>query len=209
MVGREIKVAQRSDEWYALRAGRITASAVSNVLAKIKTGEASDRKNYRAQLVVERLTGKPVENGFMTHHMQRGIEIEPFARAAYEVETGNVVTESGFWVFDDLLVGASPDGLVGDEGLLEIKCPSLPTHLGYLLGKKLPSIYEPQVQTQLWVTGRKWCDFMSYSPDFPDSLQRFIVRVDRNEPRIQEIETETRKFLSEVETELDKLLVIT
>lgn len=197
----ELKHEQRTPEWFAARCGCVTASSVSNVLAKIKTGEAADRRNYRARLVVERLTGNPVET-FSNAAMQRGTELEPMARLAYEDKTGNLVIESGFW--KDGWLGASPDGLINDDGLLEIKCPSLATHLEYLKSG-FPSTYQPQVQMQLWVTGRKWCDFVSYAPEYPEHLQLFIVRVNRDEEYIKNLESEVTKFLEEVEAELEAL----
>lgn len=197
----ELKHEQRTPEWFSARCGCVTASSVSNVLANIKTGEAADRRNYRARLVVERLTGNPVET-FSNAAMQRGTELEPMARLAYEDKTGNLVIESGFWKGGWL--GASPDGLINDDGLLEIKCPSLATHLEYLKSG-FPSTYQPQVQMQLWVTGRKWCDFVSYAPEYPEHLQLFIVRVNRDEEYIKNLESEVTKFLEEVEAELEAL----
>ncbi len=192
---------QRSPEWFADRCGCVTASSVANVLAKIKTGEAADRRNYRARLVVERLTGNPVET-FSNGAMQRGVELEPMARLAYEVKTGNWVIESGFW--KDGWLGASPDGLIDDDGLLEIKCPSLATHLDYLKSG-FPSGYQPQVQMQMWVTNRQWCDFVSYAPEYPEHLKLFIVRVKRDDEYIKTMESELTKFLAEVEMELETL----
>jgi putative phage-type endonuclease len=204
MKAEELKHDQRSPEWFAARCGSVTASSVSKVLATIKTGEAAERRNYRAKLVVERLTGKPAEAPFTNAAMERGTELEPFARMAYESKTGNLVIESGFW---SLLgeIGASPDGLIGDDGLLEIKCPSLATHLQYLKAGVMPSEYIPQVQMQLWVTDRQWCDFVSYAPEFPENLQLFILRVQRDEDYINKLKTEVAKFLIEVSEEVQSL----
>lgn len=154
---------QGSEEWLASRSGIATASCFADVMAVIKSGEAASRRNYRAKLVVERLTGKPVK-GFVTKAMEQGTEREPLARVAYEAETGNSVSEVGLCRHDTLECGASPDGLIGDKGGLEIKCPELATHLEYLRLKTVPAEYFWQVQGGLWITGREWWDFVSSIP---------------------------------------------
>lgn len=195
---------QRSPEWFAERLGLATASNFRKILAKIKTGEAADRRNYRAQLVIERLTGKPSES-YSNSAMQWGNEQEPFARIAYMAQTGNVVYEVGFLKHAVLLAGASPDGLIGSNGLIEIKCPVSATHIETLKGHEMPAEHMPQVQGQLWVTGREWCDFVSYDPRMPEKLQLFIQRVPRQEKYIEELEKEVEAFLNEVAAEVEVL----
>ena len=191
---------QRSAGWFAARCGKVTGSPVSNVLSKVKTGEPTGRINYRAQLVVERLTGSPAGSDYTNAAMQRGTDLEPFARAAYEVKTGSLVLETGFWHDDN--VGVSPDGLIDDDGLIEIKCPSLATHFGYLKAKSVPSEYVAQVQMQLYVMGRAWCDFVSFCPEYPAHLRLFIVRVPRDDVYIANMVVEIAKFLDEVQTDV-------
>lgn len=194
---------QRSPEWFAARCGKVTGSCVSDVLAKVKTGEATGRVNYRAQLVVERLTGSPAGGDYTNAAMQRGVDFEPLARAAYEVQTGSLVIETGFWHDDNM--GASPDGLIDDDGISEIKCPNFANHITYLKNKKIPSKYMPQVQFQMFVTNRQWCDFVSYAPEMPANLQLFICRVARDDAYIADMVEEIEKFLEEVNKEVDEL----
>lgn len=195
---------QRSPEWFAARCGKVTGSAVSDVLAKVKAGESTGRVNYRAQLVVERITGSPAGGDYTNAAMQRGTDLEPFARAAYEVATGSLALESGFWHDDN--IGASPDGLIDDDGLLEIKCPSLATHFGYLKAGTVPSKYVPQIQMQMYVTGRAWCDFVSFCPEYPEHLRLLVVRCKRDEEYIANMVVEIEKFLGEVQTDVLLLL---
>ena len=191
---------QRSPEWFAARYGKVTGSAVADVLAKVKAGESTGRVNYRAQLVVERITGSPAGGDFTNAAMQRGTELEPFARGAYEIATGSLALESGFWHDDHM--GASPDGLIDDDGLLEIKCPSLATHFGYLKAGAVPSKYVPQIQMQMLVTNRAWCDFVSFCPEYPEHLRLMIVRCKRDEEYISSMVIEINKFLGEVQTDV-------
>ena len=196
--------AQGTPEWFAARCGIATASGFSDILATIKSGEAAARRNYRARLVVERLTGKTVET-FKTAAMRQGTEREPAARATYEAQTGAWVNEVGFCRHDDLEAGASPDGLIGEDGGLEIKCPELATHLGYLRMDGIPSEYVAQVQGCLWITGRDWWDFASYSPDFPERLQLVVRRVHRDEQYIGRLAVAVEAFMAEVHEEEDAL----
>lgn len=191
---------QGSAEWLSERAGKATASEFSSIMAKIKTGEAADRCNYRARLVVERLTGKPIPT-FQSAAMRQGTEREPDARMAYMVKTGAVVEQVGLCLHDTLDAGASPDGLIDEDGGLEIKCPELATHLEYLRLKAEPPAYTWQIQGCMWITGRKWWDFVSYNPDFPDHLQLVTRRIHRDEEVIARLEAEVKKFLAEVEQE--------
>lgn len=193
---------QGTPEWKADRCGRVTGSAVSAVFAKIKTGEAAVRADYRMQLCLERLTGMPADNDFVNAEMRWGTEQEPFNRMAYEIATGLTVTESGFCYLPDLMIGCSVDGFVEDGsrlGIWEGKSPKSKTHLAYLEGGELPALYVPQVDHNLWVTGADFCDFQSYDPRFPEKLQRFCIRVERNEARIAAHEAAVLAFLKEVD----------
>lgn len=197
-------IIQGSQEWFDARIGKVTASRVADVLATIKTGESASRKNYRMELVCQRLTGQRDE-GFTNSHMERGIELEPLARAAYEFKQGVTVTEVGF--VDHPIIemsGASPDGIVGD-GLVEIKCPTAANHVDTLLSGKAPSKYIPQMQWQMACTGAKWCDFVSYCPTVGDNLALFVVRVDRDDEYIAETENAVKLFLTEVSDLTTKL----
>jgi hypothetical protein len=194
---------QGTDEWLAARAGRATGSRARDILAKIKSGEAASRKNYRTQLVIERLTGRPAESGFISKEMQWGTEQEPFARMAYESETGRLVSEMGFIYLPDAMTGCSVDGLVEDDGktgVWEAKCPSSATHIEYLTSGRLPPEYKPQIMHNMLVTGADFADFVSYDPRMPEKLQLFIVRWERNEDEIKEYEAELNAFLKEVDT---------
>ncbi len=198
---------QGSQEWLQVRAGKATGSKADCILAKIKTGEAAARRNYRVQLVTEMLTGSPAAQGFTNDAMKWGTENEPLARIAYEAETGELVQESGFTYLHDMPVGCSVDGFIdGDRlGIVEYKCPLSATHIEYLLGGKLPSAYEPQVLHNMWVTGAAYCDFASFDPRLPEHLQLFIVRVDRDEEKMKAYESELIAFLVEVAQLHDKL----
>jgi putative phage-type endonuclease len=192
-------IIQGSPEWFSQRCGKVTASRIVDVMATVKSGESASRANYRAQLVVERLTGN-VGASFTSAAMQHGIDTEPLARMAYECETLNTVTECAMIVHPWILMsGASPDGLVDADGLVEIKCPNSATRIETLLSGKAPSKYIPQMQWQMACTGRKWCDFVSFDPRMPEDLQILIVRVTRNDDLIDKYEDEVIKFLSEVD----------
>ena len=188
---------QRTEEWFSARLGKVTASRVADVLAKIKSGETASRKNYKMELVVQRLTNKQGES-FTNAAMEWGTEQEPFARMAYEAHTGTFVKEEGFVDHPTIEgFGCSPDGIVG-EGLIEIKCPNTANHIETVLENKVPSKYIPQMQCQMACTGAKWCDFVSFDPRVPEDLQLFVVRVDRDQEYIDAMEVEVKQFLSEV-----------
>jgi len=204
-------IEQRTEEWFQQRLGKVTASRISDVIAKTKTGVSTSRQNYLIQLVSERLTGKKGDS-FVNQAMLDGIERESAARALYMLNRDVSVTEVGF--FDHPVInnsGASPDGAVNAEedgkyaGLIEIKCPIETTHTNTLMSKSVPSKYIPQMQWQLACTGAKWVDFVSYNPNFPMELQLFIVRVDRDDTYIAELEAEVLKFLDEVDQTILKL----
>lgn len=196
---------QGSIEWLTARAGCLTASAIADMLAKTKTGESASRTNLRARLVAERLTGIPQES-FSSAAMQWGIEQEPFARAAYEISAGCLVDQTGLLMHQAIpYAGASPDGLVDDCGLVEIKCPNTATHIKYLLGGIPPNEYRPQMLWQMECTARQWCDFVSFDPRMPERLQLFVVRFERDEARLDEIRREAIAFLREVDELIEQL----
>jgi putative phage-type endonuclease len=199
---------QRTQEWYSARMGKVTASAVCNVLAKLKTGkEAQARADYRMQLVAERLTGLPADK-YQTPAMAWGVENEADARFMYEEQTGNLVTEVGFIDHPTIAFsGASPDGLVGEDGLLEIKCPNTKTHVETLLAKGCPEKHLPQIQWQLACTGRHWCDFVSFDPRMPEGLEMFVCRVARDDEYIAMLEAEITAFIVEIQQIIEKLWV--
>jgi len=194
---------QGTPEWLAERAGKVTASMISAVLMKPETAGFRD---YQAQLVAEDLTGKPQGSDFTSAAMQFGTETEPLARSAYEAETGFSVDEVGFCQHPAIeRSGASPDGLVGNSGLVEIKCPKVATHLAYLIADVVPAGYKNQMMWQMACTGRDWCDFVSFRPDLPEHLQLFIVRFKRDPARILELETAVINFLDGVDKMLSQL----
>lgn len=199
-----IRCAQGSPEWHLARCGVASASRFAAVMATIKTGEAAERRNYRTDLIVERLTGRPLD-AFTTAAMKQGIEREPCARQAYESQTGNLVEEVGFCRLEALDAGASPDGLIDDDGGLEIKCPERSAHLRYLQQDMEPPEYTWQIQGGMWVTGRAWWDFVSFNPDFPEGLQLIVRRIKRNEEAIKKLAAEVEKFLCEVDAEVERV----
>jgi len=196
---------QRTPEWYAARLGKVTASRVADIVAKTKTGYSTSRMNYMAELICERLTGMQGAS-YASAAMQWGVETEPQARSAYEGATGSLVIELGFAPHNAILMaGASPDGLVGDDGLVEIKCPITATHIETLLGQSVPSRYNTQMQWQMACTGRKWCDFVSYDPRMPEKMRLFTKRVERDNVAIAELEREVVNFLNELEAKIVQL----
>lgn len=198
-------IIQGSAEWHAIRLGRVTASRVADVVAKTKSGPAASRANYMAELIAERLTGEPAEK-FTNAAMQWGTEKEPDARAAYEFRTDATVTEIGFVLHPKIdASGASPDGLVGDDGLIEIKAPNTATHLETLIGQEIAAKYITQMQWQMACTGRKWCDFISYDPRLPESMRLFIKRVPRDDNLIHDLESAIAGFLLEMSVKLSQL----
>lgn len=196
---------QRSTEWFNARLGKVTASRVADVIAKTKTGYSTSRENYMAQLVCERMTGTQGES-YNNAAMQWGTDQEPLARAAYEAAKDVLVDEVGFITHPTIIAaGASPDGLVGVDGLIEIKCPNTATHIDTLLSDKVPSKYNTQMQWQMVCTGRKWCDFVSFDPRMPEGLQLFIQRVDFDAEYVKMLEAEITEFLGELETKIERL----
>lgn len=196
---------QRTDEWFAARLGKVTASRVADLMATTKTGYAASRDNLMAQLVVERLTGQQQES-YTNASMQWGTEQEPFARAAYEIATGQMVDECGFVPHPTIAnAGASPDGLVGADGLVEIKCPNTAGIIDALLTQTVPGKYNTQMQMQMACTGRAWCDYVVFDPRMPAKAQLFIKRVPRDPAFIQKMETEIVKFLGELDAKVNQL----
>jgi len=199
------EIIQGSDEWKALRLGKVTASRVADVVARTKTGYGASRANYMAQLIAERLTNTVAE-AYTNAAMQHGTETEPEARSAYEFYQGVTVKEVAFVPHPKIdQAGCSPDGLVGDDGLVEIKAPQTATHLETLLGQAVPGKYITQIQFQLACTGRKWADFVSYDPRMPENMRLFIKRVDRDDAKIKELEEEVASFLLEMAVKLSEL----
>jgi putative phage-type endonuclease len=199
-------VEQRTEDWLNARAGHVTASGVKNVRAKIKSGEAAGRKNYRMKLVMERIAQAPINEGYTSAEMQRGIDLEPIARAHYEAFRGVLVTEVGFVLHPTIKgFGASPDGLVGEDGLVEIKCPNISTHIGYWMQDEPPSEYIDQMLAQLACTGRKWCDFVSYDDRVAEDLRLVVIRFEPKKEEIEQLEKEVIEFLLEVEAEVEKI----
>lgn len=190
---------QRSEEWYAARCGKVTASKIVDIVKRIRNGDwAASRRNYCAQLVTERLTGKPHIPTYTNEYMEWGKEQEAPAREAYLKATGSAVEEVGFVEHPTIgMAGASPDGLIGDDGLLEIKCLIKANHIEILLTEDLEK-YKLQMLWQMACTGRKWCDFVSFNPEMPEDMQLFIKRFYRDDEEVAKIEREVRIFLEEV-----------
>jgi putative phage-type endonuclease len=196
---------QRTEEWFATRCGKATASRIADIIAKTKTGASASRENYLAQLVCERMTGKPAES-YSNAAMQWGTDQEVYARAAYEAAKDVLVEEVGFAIHPTIKdAGASPDGLVGEFGLVEIKCPNTATHIQTLLDQKVPEKYIVQMQWQMACTGRQWCDFASFDPRMEEGLQLFIKRVEYHPLYVAELEKEVINFLMDVEDKIRKL----
>jgi putative phage-type endonuclease len=195
---------QRTTEWHQARLGKVTASKVADVVARTRTGYAASRANYMAQLVCERLTGKPTE-GFSNAAMEWGVEQEAAARDAYSAKVGELVTEVGFVDHPSIpMSGASPDGVVG-AGIVEIKCPSTATHIEYLMDRAPPQKYFYQMQWQMACTGAEWCDWVSYDPRMPENLQLLVVRIPRDTDCITLLEKEVSEFLAELDVKVSKL----
>lgn len=199
------EIIQGSEEWHQSRLGKVTASRMADVMARTKSGYGASRSSYMAELICERLTGQRRDN-FASPAMVWGTETEPQARATYAFMTDNDVVEVGLIDHPSIaMFGASPDGLVGNDGLVEIKCPTTAVHLDTLLAEAIPQKYHLQIQTQMACTGRAWCDFVSFDPRLPAELQIWIKRVVRDDAAISEIESEARKFLGELSEKLDAL----
>lgn len=205
---------QRSPEWFAARAGKLTGSKAWLVTDFLKSGkESAARRDYRMQLVCERLTGRPQEDGdgFVNAAMQRGIELEPAAFAAYEALTGSMAVRTGFLSHTTHQAGCSLDGHVDNfTGILEIKCPKSATHLGYWRGKgEVPPDHLPQIIHNLWITGAQWCDFLSFDDRFEEQMQTFWYRVHAKDLDLAAYEAAALTFLAEVQVEVDAIRTMT
>ena len=199
------KVEQGTPEWFAARLGNVTASRVADVIAKTKSGYSASRDNYMAQLICERMTGTVAES-FTSSAMAWGTETEPFARAAYEAYADVLVDQVGYVQHPTIeRAGASPDGLVGAYGLLEIKCPNTATHIDTLLNNQVPTKYFTQMQWQMACTKREWCDFVSFDPRLPEGLQLFVKRVEYDAEYAGMLASEVFDFLQELDTKIFKL----
>jgi len=200
-----IGVDQRSDDWRIARIGRLTGSRAKDMLATIKSGEAATRRDYRLQLVTERLTGQPQDNGYVNEAMQRGIDLEPAAFAAYEAHTGFLARRTGFLAAEGVMAGCSLDGDVdGFTGIVELKCPKSATHAKYILAQRAgvpPAEHAAQLLHNLWISGAAWCDFVSYDDRFPPPLQLVVIRVKRDEQAIADYAKKALAFLEEVDAE--------
>lgn len=203
-----IELVQGTEEWRVARAGKVTASRFCDVMAKIKTGEAASRRDYRWEVLTERLTGIPVE-GYSNRAMEWGTNHEAEAREAYEAETGELVDRVGFITHPDHpMVGCSPDGLIGKDGGQEIKCPfSSVVHVQTIKGG-MPSEHRPQVQGTMWITGRTFWDFVSFDPRMPEHLRLYVERIKRDEEYIAQLAAEVVKFEAEVARDLAGLLLL-
>ena len=196
---------QGSQEWLQERCGKVTASRIADLMAKTKTGWSASRDNYASQLICERLTGC-VQPSFTNAAMIHGTETEPEARRAYEFFVDRDVRQVGFIPHPTIaMAGASPDGLVGDDGLLELKCPNTATHIETLLLGCIPDKYMKQMQFQMACTQRAWCDFASYDNRLPERMRLYVHRVERDEAAVAEIEAEVTKFLKEIDETVEQL----
>lgn len=198
-------IEQGTPEWHQQRLGKATASRIADIIAKTKTGYSTSRANYAAQLIAERLTSVPSE-GFSSVAMQWGTETEPEARSAYSFYSGHDVDQIGFIEHPTITMsGASPDGLISDAGLVEIKCPITATHIDTLRTGRVPGKYITQIMWQLACTGRQWCDFVSYDPRMPEHMRLFVKRVARMDDDIKVLESEVFSFLAEIEATIADL----
>lgn len=196
---------QRSPEWFAARCGKVTASRIADLMAKTKSGYSTSRANYKAQLVCERLT-QCVEPSYCNAAMQHGIDTEAEAREVYQQHMLCAVEEIAFVDHPSIpMAGASPDGLVGEDGLVELKCPITATHIEALLTGTVAEKYIKQMQFQMACTGRQWCDFASYDNRLPESMRLFVKRIQRDDEAIADIESEVRDFLVEVDETVSAL----
>ena len=196
---------QRSLEWFEARRGKVTGSRIADVMAKTKTGWGASRANYMAQLIAERLTGNIAES-YSNSAMQWGTETEPRARDAYEFFHMVEVEEVAIVNHPRIAMSScSPDGLVGEDGLVEIKCPNTATHIDTLLTGKIKSAYIKQMQWQMICTGRQWCDFVSFDPRMPINMQLFIKRVDSDKNAVAEMEDAVEEFLIELDAKITQL----
>lgn len=198
-------IEQGTDDWHALRLGWITASKFKDVISSGRGGaESKTRKSYMMQLAGEMLTDAR-EEGFTSEYMEWGTKTEPQARSMYELETGSTVDQVTFIRHGTIKAGCSPDGLIGCDGLIEIKCPKTTTQIETFLKGKMPTIHNAQVQGQLWISEREWCDFVSFDPRIGGQSSYFKTRVFRDEEYIKNLEEKIIKFESELLEMVEKL----
>lgn len=198
--------AQGGPEWIAARLGKVSASRMGDMTARTKTEYGASRANYAAELVAERLTASPTER-YTNGAMAWGSEKEPDARKLYEFLRDVEVAQVGLVLHPTIdMACASPDGLIGEDGLIEIKCPNTATHIQTLLGAPLDGKYVKQMQWQMACAGRSWCDFISHDPRLPGEMQIHITRINRDPALIEALEKEARAFLAEVDATVSKLL---
>jgi putative phage-type endonuclease len=200
-----LDIVQGTDDWHQLRLGKVTASRLPDVISKTKSGWAASRANYMAELIAERLTSIPTSSYFNAA-MQWGTETEPTARTAYAFFRGTPVHEVGFVQHPDIeMAGASPDGLVDENGMVEFKCPNTATHIDTLTKRKIPARYITQMQWQMACACREWNDFVSFDPRMPEDLKMFVKRIPRDDERIRELEALVRQFLDEIADKIMQL----
>ena len=198
-------IVQRSEEWRQLKLGKVGASRVADIVARTKSGYSASRENYLTELLLERITGFPADR-FQSDAMRYGTEMEPLARAAYSFDFDVEVEQIAFATHPSIeMAGASPDGLVGKLGLLEIKVPQPATHLDTLLSEKVPEKYIIQMQWQMCCVEREFCDFVSYNPSFPPAAKMFVKRIPRDDAMIADLEREVRAFLADLDKKLEEL----
>jgi putative phage-type endonuclease len=198
-------ILQGTPEWLALRCGKVTASRIGDMSAKTKSGPSASRAAYMGQLVAERLTGM-VQESYQSQAMLNGIEREPEARAGYCYRNDMTIEEVAFVNHPTIpMAGCSPDGLIGKDGLIEIKCPQVHTHIETLLTETIDGKYLKQMQFQMAVCNRAWCDYLSYHPHMPTQMRLWVKRVPRDDGIIAELESEVREFQRELEARVEKL----
>ena len=198
-------IVQRSEEWRQLKLGKVGASRVADIVARTKSGYSASRENYLTELLLERITGFPADR-FQSNAMRYGTEMEPLARAAYSFDFDVEVEQIAFATHPSIeMAGASPDGLVGKLGLVEIKVPQPATHLDTLLSEKVPEKYIIQMNWQMCCTEREFCDFVSYNPSFPPAAKMFVKRIPRDDAMIADLEREVRAFLADLDKKLEEL----
>ncbi len=193
------EVDQGTDQWLELRLGRATASRFKDVMTTIKSGEAAARRNYKTEIILERINGKRSERNFKSSAMDWGNDTEELAATEYMLKTGNIADACGIFLHNEAMIGDSPDRLVGDDGCVEIKCFNSANHYETLFTGLMPKEHMPQVQGHMWLANRDWCDFVSFDPDFPPKAQLFIQRIKRDDEYIKNMAWEITKFLIEVE----------
>lgn len=204
-----IDAEQRSPAWFAARCGRLTGSVAHEAFAKTKSGWSTSRRNLMLRLVLERVTGKPQERGFVSQAMQDGIDREPLAFAAFEARTGQMLERSGFLQSTTHLAGCSLDAHIGDfEELVSIKCRQPAAHLEFLKSGEIPADSMTQMRHEMWITGVSGHHYVSFNPDFPASLQLRIVTIRNDAMQTAAYYTQAKEFLDECEREYEALITL-